>query len=475
MYQRVLLVVPPACTRQNALAEYPPAGLGYVAHALQRHGLTYQVLDMRLGNRERDLLQVAQDFQADLLAYSMLTYGYQDTYSLIQRARAALGIPAVVGGPHVSSLRERALMECSAIDYGVVLEGEETMAELCKGRELADIKGLIYRHDGQVVYTGDREFITDLSGLGFPTYQGFRLDRYVSRKMTLVTSRGCPYSCIYCPVHVAIGRKFRARSPQSVTDEIQYWHQRGYREFLIQDDNFTLVPQRVLEICAEIEKRNLEGLVLRLPNGVRADRVDRPLLEALKGIGLKSLCIGVEAGNDRILANIRKGERIADIEQAIAAACELGLNVGLFFLIGSPGETLADVEDSLRLAQRYPVGEAHFYNLIPFPGTELYIWVECQGYFVRPPSEYLNMASHFHNEPCFETPEMPLAQRKVAWARAQAVARDIRWRHLRRRLTRLGPLAGVAAWVYTSAPFARLHNQSPALRRWVNVLSHVVR
>jgi radical SAM superfamily enzyme YgiQ (UPF0313 family) len=126
----------------------------------------------------------------------------------------------------------------------------------------------------------------------------------------------------------------------------------------------------------------------------------------MKEVGLHYIAFGVEAGNDRVLKRLKKGEDMQAIEKAVSEACDLGYKVTLFFLLGSPDETKADVEDSVTLALRYPVYDARFYNLIPFPGTELYDWVVTNHYFVEQQAgyEYLNDASHWVNTPISKPP-----------------------------------------------------------------------
>jgi len=186
------------------------------------------------------------------------------------------------------------LEENPAVDYGVVLEGEQTLLELCRGVDPARISGLLYRDDsGAVTYTGDRPFEEQLDSLQFPRYRMFDQARY-SRLITIVTSRGCPYGCIYCPVNLAIGRKLRFRSATNVVDEIEYHYKRGYREFSFRDDNFTFKETHVYAICDEIEKRGLSGLHLMCDNGIRADKAEYSLLARMKEVGFTMLGFGIE-------------------------------------------------------------------------------------------------------------------------------------------------------------------------------------
>lgn len=412
-YKRLLLVRP---NYNESHYEYVglPAGLGYISQVLQRAGIEHKIFDMSLDYNNEDLAKCIDTFKPDLVGISLMSFKYKDHYRLADFIKSRFnGLRIVAGGPHISTFRERALTECSSIDYGITLEGEDTIVELCSGtKEPRDIKGLLYREEEKVLYSGDREFKTDLDSLGFPKYEYFEMSKY-PRFIPILTSRGCPYSCIFCPVKVTIGRRLRARSSSSVVDEIEYWYKKeNMRFFNIVDDNFSFYKQRVLDICADIKKRNLTGLTLSCRNGVRADTIDRETLIAMKEVGFNYLAFGVESGSERMLNIIKKGEKLADVENAIREACDLGYMVTLFFILGLPHETKEDAYKSLQLALKYPVFDVRFYNPIPFPGTELYQWVKENGYFREKEEEYLNHSSHWVNRPIFETPDMPLILRK---------------------------------------------------------------
>lgn len=428
----------------------PPAGLGYVAQALEDTGIECDVMDMLLGYTEKDLKEKIHSYRPDLVGFSMFTFMHCDAYRMIGEVKKIGGFDVVAGGPHVSTLRETVLGDCPAIDYGVVMEGELTLLELCRGGKIEEIRGLIYRKDGEIFFGGDREPIRDLDSLNFPKYQKFETDRYMLKEILLLSSRGCPYKCIYCAACLVVGRRVRMRSARNVVNEIVYWYGRGYRRFNFGDDNFTFYRKRVFEFCDLLEKQNLKGLDLRCGNGIRADRVDRRMLERMREVGFNYIAFGVEAGNDRILAELKKGERLETIERAIGEACDLGYDVTLFFLIGSPNETWVDLEDSFELAERYPVMDVRFYNLIPYPNTELFDWVKEHGRFERQPSEYLNNASVFINEPIFETDELSVEDRIKALDRANAIRRQVLREAMARKLSVIGPFGRVAARFFSS-------------------------
>lgn len=455
-----------------------PIGLGYLAQYLKCRGISYGMMDMGLdlgkAYSRLDLKNRINEFKPDFVCISMLTYRYKDTYDLISFIRnCGNSFKIVAGGPHISTVDEDALRKCDAIDYGIVLEGEETLFELCSGKPPEDIKGLIYRENGRIKANETRPFIENLDDLEFPQYDNFRLDKYPQERMIL-SSRGCPYSCTYCPNKTTIGRKLRIRSPKNVVDEIEYWYKKGAREFNFADDNFTFYSERVYEICSEIKRRSLNDMKLSCANGIRADKVDRNLLKEMKEAGFYLFSFGVEAGNNRILKLLKKGATIERMEEAIRVSCEMGFQVRLYFLVGSPGETKDDVEDSIRLGLKYPVITARFYNIIPFPKTELYDYLNEHNYFLKPPEIYLNETTVYDNEPVFQTPGLPYAERKRLLKRTKKIMHKVLVNYNMRLLKKYGFLGRIAAYINMSSLVQKFLMRKPWFRAIKNVMKGIL-
>src|SRR4030042_4213605 len=279
-FQKVLLVSPPSSSRYGGLRV--PAGIGYIAQVLSDNSIEYDYVDMRIGYSWRSLRKKALSFRPDLIGFSMITVDYKAAYEVITGLKQLLPDAKIVaGGHHVTILKEKVLQECKDIDVGVVHDGEKTILELCKGDiPYEDIKGVIFRKDRQLIFNGERPLVENLDEYAFPRYHNFNMKDY-SKQIPIHSSRGCVFQCTFCP-NKLIGGKFRAKSVTNFVDEIEYWYARGIKQFAIDDDNFTLKKQRVLDICDEIEKRNLKDLFIRCSNGIRADRVDRQFLVRMK-------------------------------------------------------------------------------------------------------------------------------------------------------------------------------------------------
>jgi len=458
-FKKVMLVLPEYVESHYRGLPRLRAGVGYISESLTRAKIDNTVFDMELGYSISDLIKRIESFKPDLVAIRMMTFRYKHNYSILQKIKKHFPkIKIVVGGPHMSVMRDHVLKECDAIDFGSVLEGEELIVELCKGKQITSIKGLIHRKNNKTIYNGDRQFIENLDNVPFPKFQKFEIEKY-PKAIDIVTSRGCPYHCIYCPVRLAMGSKFRCRSAKNVVDEIEYWYKKGYRAFEFVDDNFTLVSDRVFQICDDIEKRGLRELRLSCGNGVRADRVTKEMLKRMKDVGFYLLAFGVESGCEEILKNLKKGEKLKDIEEAVKNACELGFRVELFFLIGSIGETYEDVLKSFRFALKYPVARANFYNIVPFPHTELYKWVESNNLFLKKSEEYLDSGSAWIGEPLYMTPTMTFEERIKALKKSKLIRRKIEQRFFALFLKSKGipsPMRDFIAFVYSHDNFKNI-------------------
>jgi anaerobic magnesium-protoporphyrin IX monomethyl ester cyclase len=462
-FKRVLLVNPPYNAEWRGMT--PPIGLGYLTESLRNNGIEYDVLDMNMGYGLKHLLRKMDSFQPDLVGMSLVTRNYLDFYNLLEQAKRHHNqIKIVVGGPHVTILKEQVLQDCPAIDYGITREGEKALVELCKEEfPEGEIKGLLYRDNGSIAYAGDREFATDLDKVPWPRYEKFEMHKYF-RAINIISSRGCPYNCIFCCRHV-LSPKYRARSAANVGDELEYWYKKGYRQFNFEDDNFNIIKERVYEICDEIEKRGLKGLLLRCSNGTRADRLDRQMLARMREVGFKYIAFGVDAGNDRMLKIVKKGETMEVIENAIRDACELGYDIKLFFVYGNPTETWADVEDMAKISRKYPIQEVHFNSIIPYPGTELYDWIKENKYFLRQPEEFLNNATFWDEEPIYETPELPAAERRKIPGYVSKVRREVHRDAVRRIFHRSRLIGNIMGFILANSLLERLYYQSNFWRK----------
>ncbi len=439
--KKILFIVP---QQSDEYPEYPHTGIGYLSEFLTKNKIDNKIIDMRLGYTIKDALNLLKKYKPDFVGITLITAKRDKGYELINSVAnecSKTKCKVVIGGPHVSMISSKVLEECRA-DFAVKGEGEETLLELLRGKNTKKIDGLIFRNQGKIIENKDRKWLINLDKLPWPKHEKAELKKYKGGGVSIVTSRGCPYQCIYCSAKLVAGQCFRVRSPENILEELEYWNQNKINYFHIVDDNFTLNKERVVELCNLILKNKITSTFAC--DGVRADRVDYETLKKMKQAGFKYLSFGVEGGNNKVLQAIKKGETIEQIKKAIEDSIKLGFEVYLFFLVGSPTETQKDVEDSIALALKYSIAGVNFYNLVPFPGTELYDYVEKNNLFLIKPEQYLKDAPYYSNTPVFETPEFPKKQRIRMLKKTKEIRQKIKRRVLKQRLEKLGLLGKIS-------------------------------
>lgn len=473
-FKRVLLINPPY-SGFLGMAYTPPVGLGYIAESLKRNNIDYQVIDMCLGYSTEDVIEKVQEYRPDCLGISLLSRDYKASYNLIDAVKAAAPtIKIVAGGPHISINREKALQECPNIDFAVVMEGDYSMVKICQGDAPNTIEGILYREDKKILFTGTPTFLQDLDAIHFPRYDKFELSRYLKKAVGLVSSRGCPYRCIFCSVKAVMGRQMRVRSAENFVEEVAYWHGQGLRTLEVWDDNFTFYPERVYEICDLMEEKGLTDIRFIVPNGVRADKVDFKMLKRMQEVGFRKIAFGVESASNSVLQFIKKSEKIEVIDKAIKTATDLGYDVVLFFIIGMPGETIEDVEKSFEFALRHPVASVNFYNLIPMPGTELYDWImQHPDILLATPDEYINNMPAFDNMPLLETKELSFDDRKALLVRADKISKQIKANWAARKIG-YGIIGVLLGKFFVSDLFQKTVGRSRYIMVWVERLKSMV-
>jgi anaerobic magnesium-protoporphyrin IX monomethyl ester cyclase len=402
-----------------------PVGLGCLAEQLIKRNIDYEVVDMNFtdfSSLETKILS----FQPDAIGISLMSLDIQHNYAFITAIKRRFpAITLIAGGPHVSFIKEETLLDCSAIDVGIVYEGEDSLIEFIQSGSPKAIKGLIYRDSGRVVYNGDRQFIQHLDDYQFPTYRKFNLSKY-DKTIAIISSRGCPFGCIFCGAHFSMGKRWRGRSVASIMAEIEFWNRQGYVHFNFVDSNFFFDKQRVISLCDHLKDRNLNVTITS--DGMRGDDADSEMLKRMKAFGLRSVAIGVESANEGILKEIKKGETLRQIEKAVKTCIDLDINVTLFFIIGLPGETKKSVKNSFKFALKYPVQNAVFFNANPLPRTELYRWAEQNNYLLSSREQMFNNIGGMGNEPLIATPELSYDDRKKLYKKGLLISKKVQER-----------------------------------------------
>ena len=443
---KILFVIP------EVYASYPGAmvphiGVGYAISILRNNNIETKVIDMRLGYQKEELVDLINNFQPDLIGVTAYSFSFNHTKELLKSINSVKRCPLVVGGPHVSAYKKD-IFKQAEMDFAIVGEGEYPLLELCQALSvnqneskiaLSEIKNLIWKDGNELVENERAPLIRDLDAIPFPAFDAFELNKYVfsaEKRIPIATSRGCPYSCIYCSVRLSMGQSFRARSAENVVNEIEQLNKKGWKYFDIVDDCFTMDMERAKKVCDLLIERNIK-VNWSMGNGIRADRVDEELLRKMKQAGCVFLAYGLESGDDEILKVIKKNITIEKALKAFRLTKKVGIKFAVNFIIGHPTETYQTAMKSLRFAAFIPADYVNVYNLIPYPYTELYAWVEKNGTFLVNKEDYLYRIATRVNEPVFETPEFSKKERIKALEKGYALAKRT---HLRYRFGALSTL-----------------------------------
>jgi len=365
----------------------PPLGLMYIGAVLEKAGHAVQIYDAD-PEYQATIINDIKEFNPDLIGLSFLTVGYQRASNFTKSLKEAMPDKMYCSGGVHTSVKPKETLEAFDLDFIVVGEGEDTIIEVCEklgnNEDLTDVNGVMYRKDGEIIVNERREMIKDLDTIPFPARHLIDMKPYLmppgiirghadSNQTTIVTSRGCPFQCIYCGSHNIFGRKTRRRSVKNVVDEIEHLYKNfGITGIYYCDDTFTLSPKWVREYCEELTQRNLP---IKWAGQSRVDQTDIELMKLMKKSGLVQLDFGVESGSEKILKVLGKGgagDRKSQIKKSFKLCKELDIRTLATFIIGNPEETKEDIEESFQVAKDIDADYTAFYFLTPYPGTAIY-------------------------------------------------------------------------------------------------------
>lgn len=376
-----------------------PLGLLSLASWLDKHGHRTRIHDCYAfpGDDDKIFTYLTEE-RPDFIGFSTTTSSFMDAIRLATKAKELLpSVQTVVGGVHISALREQLLQDYQVIDYGVVGEGEEILRELVEsdGKGLHGISGLIFRDKGTVLFNGFRKDLIRMDELPFPAYeklQGFP-DSYClpifsypkAPNTTVITSRGCPYTCSYCDRSV-FQRSYRFNSADYMMRLLTYLHQRfNIRHVNIYDDTFTLHRERVLEFC---RLKIASGLKMTFNCAARTEQLDPEMLELLKKADCWMISLGIETGDPDLLKRHRSylpnkelENPLENIRETVSLIKKARIRVKGLFMLGLPGETEESIAKSMEYVLSLPLDEFNLSKLTPFPGAPMYADIQEYGTF----------------------------------------------------------------------------------------------
>jgi anaerobic magnesium-protoporphyrin IX monomethyl ester cyclase len=366
----------------NRYIQNVPLNYIHLAAYLRKNRHKSKILDMVVEESSDRVDQYLRDNRVQIVGIGCMTCELPDAFAEARRLKENHpGIKVVFGGAHPSADPEECL-KSGVVDYVVVGEGEIPLTALLdaleSGRQTTGIPGLWSAENGQIV--GSTAPIPNVEELPMPAYDLLDLDKYFAldspwhfpkskKAVQYVSSRGCPYHCSYC--HTIHGKKYRGMSAEKVVDEIEELvTKHGVEELMVVDDIFNFDLERAKEICRGIVDRRLQ-VHLQFPNGVRGDRFDEELVKLMKQAGTHYMAIAIETTSDKYQVLIRKHLKLDKALQTIKWARKYDIEVCGFFMIGFPGETLAEIQETLDFAVSAPLDTIFISLVSPFKGTVL--------------------------------------------------------------------------------------------------------
>jgi anaerobic magnesium-protoporphyrin IX monomethyl ester cyclase len=394
---KVVLISPPlsvvkqAGSLKDIANVLPTMGIGYIASLLEKNGIAVKIFDY-IGAPKTldDIMREIVEASPDLIGITATILTISTANELARHIKERLPeVTLVIGGPQLCSAPAKT-MRGGPYDMGVAGEGEETMLELAMAirsgdKDLGRIRGLMVKRSGELICNAPRPYIEDLDKLPFPArhlYPPLSAYKpvpasYIRKPVGLIiSSRGCPYQCIFCD-RAVFGNKFRAHSAKYVVDEMEEVIKvYGAREIRFMDDTFTLDIKRVDAICDEIFRR---GIKVPWTCLTRVNTVTLDILKKMKRAGCWQVIYGIEAGDQKMLDIIKKGVTVEQNETGIRLAKKAGLNVRATFVFGLPGETLDTIKNTVDFAKRMDLDVVNFFTVILYPGNELFSMARSEG------------------------------------------------------------------------------------------------
>jgi radical SAM superfamily enzyme YgiQ (UPF0313 family) len=385
---RVALVNPhyPSGTPQ---AIFIPLGISYLAAVLEKKGYEVNVVDCQTLRPTQEVLESKfRELQPDVVGVTSATLTFEPAVEIVQAAKKTCpNCVTLMGGPHVTVTDEQTLLEHPEVDIVVRGEGENTVLEIAQLIEQSNLKslsnvlGITFRKNEKIVHTADRPFIENIDTLPFPAHKYFDLNNYRIGEKTylpIITSRGCPFQCAFCLASRMCGKRFRARSPKTVVDELEWLRDScGVDAFSFYDDTFTFDRKRAVEICHEMRNRKIN---LPWDCRTRVDQVTTELLAELKKANCQLVHFGVESGSQEMLDIMRKGTTVEQNAKAIKLAKKAGIAVAISIVVGYPGETPAMLQETREFIRRTKPDYLYICEAVPYPGTELYSVIKNLGW-----------------------------------------------------------------------------------------------
>lgn len=393
MKPKICLINPPT-TAIDAETFFPMA-LVALGSYLRKRGIPLEIVDFDLDlrknyslfkwdNFKKHALERLEKTEAQIFGISTICSSYPVTLLLTQEMRKKWPSSKIIlGGHQPSAVSEETLRVCPWIDVIAIGEGEKTLLELLSSdwqpSSLNKIAGIAFRDGEQVIRTPKRELIDDLDILPLPDLSLVPISEYVplfQEPAFIEAGRGCPFLCSFCSTSLMWQRKYRAKSPALILEEM-YKLKNDYgmknRCLALTHDNFTTYRPYVIEFCDYFKKHNKEGLLWSV--SARPDTVNAHLIRELHAAGCRGLFFGVDTGSLRMQKVIHKHLNLEHFEKVLRETVRLNISATVSLIVGYPEETETDLNETLYLAIHSKLMGAfkiQIHHLSPLAGTPIF-------------------------------------------------------------------------------------------------------
>jgi magnesium-protoporphyrin IX monomethyl ester (oxidative) cyclase len=404
--RRLMLIFPPSTSLTHwEPMVCTPMGLAYLAAAAREMGYEVSCLDAvaedhyqsfsisdtlcRYGLSFDQIMERVRQAQPDVVGISCI---FSNQWPAVREiaARVKAEFPEMIvmsGGAHPTFMSERCMRD-APLDFIIRGEGEDSflalLSRLKSERPVDDVDGLAWRDGDNIRINPKTGFIHDLDSMPFPAHDLLPSEKYFKaalpmafnfmhpRNLPVVTSRGCPCSCTFCSSTNLWG-SYRARSADSVLKELDWLVERfGVREIKFQDDNLTIDRKRAKALFQGMIERPYY-LHWNTPNGIAVWTLDEELLGLMKRSGCFEITMAIESGNQEVLSKlINKPLKLDKIREVNRLARKAGIARGAYFIVGLPGETKAQIMDTVNFERELKLDFNGIFIYNPLPGSALF-------------------------------------------------------------------------------------------------------
>jgi radical SAM superfamily enzyme YgiQ (UPF0313 family) len=454
---------------------FPPIFDAYAAAVLEKEGYNVSIIDAQLETTTpTQLIERVKRANPEMIFSRISLPSCENDLKTVDMIKNSLPDVFYAGWGSICKVEPETLFSRSKLDAVIRDELEFIISTFVKAArdkgDLNEVKGISFRTSAKIVHNPSSPFKKNLDLLPLPAYPLLDMEKYramasyffsegsknkMVKFFTILSSRGCNFNCVYCPYPTSFG-PWRAMSPQRVVDEIEVLV-KNYRVkvFWFHDQVFTMNTRRAEEICDEIISR---GLDVSWACETHIDKLPSELMAKMRKAGCTRIQVGIETGDDQLLANIgKKGCSVDKVESVMKQLHDQGFLIEANFIVGLPGETWDTVRNTAKLIKRTKPDNVAVSMITPYPGTPLFALAKEKGWLATEDWNKFSTSQPVMALPNFSEDDMEEAQLYLRgvflyYSRLNEIKLAAKERMFRKFLKKLGknlPEIGIGAYLIT--------------------------